>query len=522
MVLLGIRSLFTAALLALSVRGKLPDGRAHLNVPPHSPPPLPPGPPPTGPVTHVNGSVLADISTVYYLDIPVDHNDASLGTFSTRYWVNYEYYEPGGPIIFMNMGEVNAEGYTHYITNSTINGMIAQQESGLLIIMEHRFYGESNPFPNLNEDSLWYLTIEQAIQDNVYFARNVKLDVDIRYVPRGALTAFQKVAEPDVFYIHYGSSAVIQTQVDFHEYFTPIRQNMPANCSADVQAVIAYIDEVFMGTNETAMDEIKETFGYDSSYTNYDVAGSLRNNVWAWQSLQPYTQSDGGELTFYEFCDALEVKGGEVSGPEGWGVDYALPAWGAYFSGVSLAKICGDVDLRAECVKGTAEEPADHPVDDAGRAWTWQTCTQFGWGQIGAPEGEPTIVSRLTTVETDVVDYCAYYFPENFPDYGLPRTNETNARYGGWTMQGERMIFGNGNNDTWREASMSAQQTDIPVSTVSQPIFLGNGFHCSEVIARASVDPTVAQIQQQILEIVGGWLGDWDAYSEERRRKRET
>ena len=108
--LLGIRSLLALAFTTLTVRGKLSDGRAHLNVPPRSPPPLPPGQPPTGPVTHVNGTVLADISTPQYIDLPIDHTDTSLGTFSTRYWVNYEYYEPGGPIIFMNMGEVNAEG----------------------------------------------------------------------------------------------------------------------------------------------------------------------------------------------------------------------------------------------------------------------------------------------------------------------------------------------------------------------------------------------------------------------------
>ena len=49
---------------------------------------------------------------------------------------------------------------------------------------------------------------------------------------------------------------------------------MPANCSADVQAVIAHIDEVFQGDNETAQTEIKEIFGYNASYSNYDVAGS--------------------------------------------------------------------------------------------------------------------------------------------------------------------------------------------------------------------------------------------------------
>ncbi|KAL1746822.1 serine carboxypeptidase S28-domain-containing protein [Schizophyllum fasciatum] len=507
----GIRGLLVATFSALAVRGRLSDGRAHLNVPPRSPPPLPPGPPSTGPVTHVNGTVLADIGTAQYISIPIDHNDTSLGTFSTRFWVNYEYYEPGGPIVFMNMGEVNAQGYTQYITNSTINGLIAQQENGLLVIMEHRFYGQSNPYPNLNEASLKYLTIEQAIQDNIYFARNVRLNVGYDTSPEaspwilvgasysGALAAFQKVVEPDVFYIHYGSSAVIQTQVDFHAYFTPVLQNMPPNCSADVQAVIAHIDEVFEGTNVTAQNDIKELFGYDASYSNHDVAASLRNNIWDWQSLQPWSESEGGPLTFYDFCDALEVKNRQVSSSRGWGLEHALRAWGTYFSGTVVS----------------AEE--DHPVDDPGRSWTWQTCTQFGWGQIGAPRGEPTIVTRMTTVDTDVIDYCSSFFPENFPAYGLPRINETNARYGGWSMQSERMIFVNGNNDTWREASMSAQQTEIPTSTVAQPILLDIGFHSSDVIARGALEPTVAQAQAQILRTIASWLANWNAYSERRR-----
>ena len=63
---------------------------------------------------------------------------------------------------------------------------------------------------------------------------------------------------------------------------------------------------------------------------------------------------------------------------------------------------------------------------------------------------------------------------------------------------------------------MSAQQTTIPVSTASQPIFLENGFHSSDVIARAAIEPTVAQTQRQVLQTVNGWLKDWGSYKERR------
>jgi hypothetical protein len=52
---------------------------------------------------------------------------------------------------------------------------MAQQNDGAVIIFEHRFYGLSNPKPDLSVESLQYLTIEQAIDDLVYFAENVEL-----------------------------------------------------------------------------------------------------------------------------------------------------------------------------------------------------------------------------------------------------------------------------------------------------------------------------------------------------------
>ncbi len=65
--------------------------------------------------------------------------------------------------------------YTGYLTNRTINGLITQQENGAVIILEHRFYGLSNPYPDLTVESLRLHTLQQAIDDLVYFAKNVEL-----------------------------------------------------------------------------------------------------------------------------------------------------------------------------------------------------------------------------------------------------------------------------------------------------------------------------------------------------------
>ena len=54
----------------------------------------------------------------------------------------------------------------------------------------------------------------------------------------------------------------------------------------------------------------------------------MRNNLWDWQSLSP--TSGGG--TFFEFCDALEVKDGVSAGPNGWGLQHALTAWSTFWT----------------------------------------------------------------------------------------------------------------------------------------------------------------------------------------------
>lgn len=62
-----------------------------------------------------------------------------------------------------------------FVTNSSIFGQIADQENGAVVLFEHRFFGQSNPYPDLKTESLRLLTLDQSIEDVVYFAKNVKL-----------------------------------------------------------------------------------------------------------------------------------------------------------------------------------------------------------------------------------------------------------------------------------------------------------------------------------------------------------
>ncbi|KAI0332898.1 peptidase S28 [Cubamyces sp. BRFM 1775] len=473
------------------------------------------------------GEALASLDTTYYFDQLIDHNDPSLGTFQQRYWFSYSYYQPGGPILIMNAGEDDASGYIGYLTPETITGSLAEKLNGTVILLEHRFFGESNPYPDLSEKSYKVHTLQQAIDDHEYFAKNVKLDMPggdqlgpdkapwILFGGSypGALTSYTMYNKPGLFYAGYASSAVVEAISDFWGYYEPTRQYMAKNCSADAEAVIAHVDTVLNSSNTTAIQALKANFGLDGVTHDDDFAYALASVMQTWQDL---LLSDGAGSTFFQFCDALEVEsGGKVAGPNGWGLDHALAAWGAYYKESFLPSYCGGSSSAevGQCFDTyNSGNPAytDTAVNNWVRSWYWLLCNDFGFWQDGAPKSSPTLVSRFVT-PAYFERQCTYFFPDTFssPPQTSVDATQTNKLYGGWNVTTERLIFLNGERDPWREATVAADGT-TNTGTDLQPHLLGEGFHCSDMlIAEGDVNPSVQAVQQKTLQYYAQWLSEW-------------
>lgn len=167
----------------------------------------------------------------------------------------------------------------------------------------------------------------------------------------------------DTFWAGYSSSGVVEAITDFWGYFTPIRENMPQNCSADIQVAIQHIDTVFTSGSTSDQKALKDLFGLGAVTHLDDVAGvsvlqpygrwseltinlqALRNNLWTWQSDQP---DSGKGSAFYKFCDILEVKNGVSAPAAGWGLNNTLLAWGGYWKNTYLRAICGSLNAEYE------------------------------------------------------------------------------------------------------------------------------------------------------------------------------
>ncbi|KAJ7437078.1 peptidase S28 [Mycena galericulata] len=474
-----------------------------------------------GPVTSKNGTVLPPYNTTYTFQQLIDHNNPSRGTFTQRFWFTYEFYEAGGPIILFTPGEINAAGYFGYLTNKTINGQIAQQENGAAVVLEHRFYGFSNPLPDLSVNSLRLHTIQQAIDDLEYFTQNVDLPMPNgnKFKPAttpwilvggsysGALTSWTMVNKPGLFAAGYASSAVVEAILDFWQYFEPERLFMAANCSADIEAVIAHVDQVFTGSNEAAIQSIKKSFGMGDVTHLDDVAGSLRENLWDWQSL---SLADGASGVFFQFCDALEVKDGVNAPATGWGLDHALVAWSSYWTTTYLALVCGD-DNAEDCL-GTYDTSQSYwtniTINNSNRSWFWIVCTEVGFLQESPPPGAPALVSRLIQPAYDLRQ-CQQMFPEAFPTPPNVQTAQTNSLYKGWNVSISNIFFGNGERDPWRYSTVSAPGVLLQ-STPSHPIGVGEGYHCADLLTQeGQANPSVAAVQAHGLASMKTWIAAW-------------
>lgn len=134
--------------------------------------------------------------------MPIDHfhNDSlyephSSETYNLRYWFDATYYKPGGPVIVLQSGETSGVGRLRFLQKGLLH-QLAVATNGVGVVLEHRYYGTSIPTPDFSTENLRFLTTDQALADEAYFAQHVVFKGLEQY----DLTA------PNTAYIGYGGS----------------------------------------------------------------------------------------------------------------------------------------------------------------------------------------------------------------------------------------------------------------------------------------------------------------------------
>ena len=126
-------------------------------------------------------------------------------------------------------GETAAGRYGAYLTNVTISGKYAQEIKGAVLMVEHRYYGDSSPYPVLDAETMQLLTLHQSILDFVNIAKTIKLPFDptgssnAGVAPwvftggsySGALAAWIYSLAKGTFWAYHASSAPVEAIEDY-------------------------------------------------------------------------------------------------------------------------------------------------------------------------------------------------------------------------------------------------------------------------------------------------------------------
>ncbi|QUC15853.1 uncharacterized protein UV8b_00094 [Ustilaginoidea virens] len=453
----------------------------------------------------------------------IDHSNPGLGSFSQLYWYNTEFYAgPGSPIIVSAPQE--AHDTSGLVLDTALPGRFGKANSAAVISLQHRYYGDSAPFQDLTLPNLRYLSVNNSVQDLVYFARNVQLPFDkggasgpgrapwvlagCSYA--GSLAYWVQRFAPGTFWAYYSSCAPVQAISDFWQYFQPIQEALPANCSRDLRKAVEHIDGVLSNGTEEAQAALKTDFGFDGTVRN-DVFGDwIAQPLLRWQDTELH---DNGVVNpVYRFCDYLENvvpanEDGSVPGPEGVGTDKALAGymkWSRSRDGPSS--------------RNDTPAPADSQVavnNSYNRQWLWLLCNEpLEWAQVSGPQDAFRLVSKFFNL-----DYRRQQCRDRFPGrVGLDagRTVERfNEWTGGWDAVGNttRLMWVNGQHDPWRSASVSSDyRPGGPLrSTEEAPVWvLPGAAHCNDFnMANAEASAEGGKVMGEVLETMRRWVGEF-------------
>ncbi|KAI1778508.1 endoprotease endo-Pro [Hypoxylon cercidicola] len=494
---------------------------------------------------------------IAYFDQYIDHGNPEFGTFSQTYWYNATFWNgPGSPIIIFTPGEISAAGYGAYLTDQFITGLIAKEVGGAVVMVEHRYWGNSTPFDVQSTKNLQFLNLDQSVADFVHFARTAKLPFDANGTSNapdapwiwsggsysGALGAWIESTAPGTFWATHSSSGPVEAIYDYWSYFYGIQQGMPKNCSKDYAAIIEHVDTVFTHGSRKEQADLKQLFGLQDLAHVDDAAAAISSPIWAWQSIQ-FTS---GYSVFYQMCDAIEGIFPNSTTPSnttsscGVGLKKALPNFAKWFKAEYLPGYCkayGYDDWKGELDVGCFDTyNASSPMfadqsDENGfdRTWVWMTCNDpFFYYQTGAPSNRPTVFSRLASAEY-WQRQCELFFPrEGEYTYasGLGKTAaDVNARTKGWRLpeyldSESRLLFVNGEFDPWRSASVASEfRPGGPLaSTPDAPsILIPGSRHCNDLGVRNAVNADIAEAQSDIVAQMAKWTGEFYGPANGRR-----
>uniref|UniRef100_A0A7E4UR46 Serine protease K12H4.7 n=1 Tax=Panagrellus redivivus TaxID=6233 RepID=A0A7E4UR46_PANRE len=409
----------------------------------------------------------------------LDHFDASNNkTWLQRFWYNDQMYNPGGPQFLMIGGE-SAENPAWLENYEVPFASIGMDVGAITFVLEHRFYGESNPTGDQKVESLKYLTSEQVLADvnSFILAQNKAFNfTNPRWITfggsySGALSAWARQKYPDTVYAAVASSGPVQAVVDFTGYLDVVYNALHSyNPKCAESAHKGFLKIKSLMTNSHGRETLAKTFNICNDLKNAD-----NNTLYSFYEAiighyMDIVQYSGDNTEDYRDVRTIpELCKHQLGGHSDFDGVIAVDHW--------LRKGCFDVNYQHYIDSIKNESSGDD------RAWLWQTCNEFGYYQSTDSD---LVVNKFTGADIPV-DYFVQQCVDIFGiDNSTVYTNveKTNSHYYGQNgYNGTRVVFPNGSNDPWHVLGvLKATNKDV------YPILINGSSHCADMLPPSEDD----------------------------------
>ena len=437
-----------------------------------------------------------------------------------RFFVVNDFFTSGGdgPVFYFLCGEYECPGV---MTERLFPVQLALENSGLIVVVEHRYFGYSYPTPPGNDTDLALLTSKQALQDFALFQiwfQEQFINIPYQRTPPfspsstsshgiynpwivvggsypGALSAWYRLKYPHLVIGSLASSAVVNAVYNFTDFDKQVRisSSLPGTVGVVgndkcTDALVA-IGKAIEGQIPSVYSEFQAADGMDAGDFMFLIADVAAESI---QYGHRHLLCDSITPTYVSYLNGKSNVDDLVGVYANYTINY-------YYS--VLGNNAAGYDRRT------------FHADSTSRSWWYMTCAEVGYWQV-APSPSTSIRSQLITLEW-YQTLCSQIY--NISD-SLPPITDTNIYYGADDIvldlqSSSNIFFTNGIEDEWQWAgvrNMTSVQGEKSNNVIARLIDCDECAHCVEMYSETDQDSVeLRKVRNEIRDFVGGILNQW-------------
>ncbi|KHN77544.1 Putative serine protease F56F10.1 [Toxocara canis] len=420
----------------------------------------------------------------FYITQVLDHlNSSDARTWQQRVQYNPQFYNNSNIAFVMIGGEsMIAEKWLGNVNVSMMK--MAKKFGAAAFHLEHRFFGQSRPFPTMTTEALAYCTTEQALADLAEFIRQMNIKYNFK----------------NARWVTFGGS--------YPEYSMVVEQVFNETdpvCHDQVRDAIAHIQKIMLTT--AGRQQLNQAFNLqppfdDSNITPLSLQNFMSNLYGMFQGVVQYTydgrdQFTMGDLNVRKLCDAVTKMPANKPLQQIRAVMDFLntfyPHTGSCVGNVSTCTFANSYD---EIIKVYGNVTYDESTDIAAwRGWMWLCCNEIGFLQT--TDGGKNIFGEMVPLNF-YVDMCTDLFgPTVKIDQIASRNDIAQEYYGGADhYKATNVILPNGSLDPWH--ALGTYIEDKPTHKI--PLLINGTAHCADMYPAYPNEPKALEAARQTIE----------------------